>query len=232
MARNAQPRASKAKRRAGTPKPQAEEPWLPLRYRRQAGDLKRDAVLSVAAAAFCENGYHATSLDDIAERLSMTKSTLYYYFKSKDEILYRCMHRGLSNVRAAVNELYAVPGSGRDVLEAIMVKCAEQSLNVFSRCATLIGEGPLPEARRKELLGLEREIWVKIRSVVERGMNDGSIARTDPRIVTSNLSGAITWTTRWFKPGGALSAGEVGRMSIDSLLYGIVPRPKPKGRTR
>jgi len=234
-------KASKAGSRADTsrkPKPQAEEPWLPLRYRRQAGDLKRDAVLSVAAAAFCENGYHATSLDDIAARLSMTKSTLYYYFKSKDEILYRCMHRGLSNMQAAVNQLSAgagksrSAGTGREVLQAIMERYAEQSLNVFSRCATLVGEGPLPEARRRELLDLEREIWVKMRSVVQRGMDDGSIAKSDPRIVTSNLSGALTWITRWFNPGGALSAEEMGRMSIDSLLYGIVPRPKVKVRKR
>lgn len=230
----AQPRTPKGRPRtaaARVKKPEAES-WLPLRYQRQAGTLKRDAVLSVAAAAFCENGYHATSLDDIAERLHMTKSTLYYYFKSKDEILYRCMHRGLSNVRAAVNELFTVSGSGRDVLQAIMERCAEQSLNVFSRCATLIGEGPLPEARRKELLGLEREIWVKIRSVVQRGMDDGSIARADPRIVTSNLSGALTWITRWFDPGGPLSAQEVSRMSIDSLMHGIIPRAETSDQAK
>ena len=56
---------------------------------------KRQAVLSTAAQMFNERGFHATSLDDVAARLGVSKPTLYYYVRSKDQILLECVQQGL-----------------------------------------------------------------------------------------------------------------------------------------
>ena len=59
--------------------------------------LKRAALLRQAARAFSAHGYHDTSLDDVARRLNVTKPTLYYYFASKDEILFEAQRLGMDS---------------------------------------------------------------------------------------------------------------------------------------
>ena len=78
-------------------------PASPWRGRQgpEAHGTKREAVVRAAAKAFNRNGYHNTSLDDIAAALEVTKPTLYYYVKSKEQLLFECFRTGLEPIRAA-----------------------------------------------------------------------------------------------------------------------------------
>ena len=78
-----------------------------VQTRDQQFNLKRTALLKEAARAFSSQGYHATSLDDVAKTLGVTKPALYYYIKNKQEILFEChMLSGSrrSRVRARVQD--------------------------------------------------------------------------------------------------------------------------------
>ena len=69
-----------------TKKMAKNSPWSTARDRAAEREEKMEALLHTAARAFSENGYHRTSLDDIAERLGITKPTLYYYVDSKEDL--------------------------------------------------------------------------------------------------------------------------------------------------
>ena len=92
------------------PKRQAPSPWAPAAQRGQQRQIKRDAVLATAAQLFNERGFHATSLDDIAARLNVSKPTLYYYVKNKDEILIECVRNGLQMMNVNSNVQYLIKG--------------------------------------------------------------------------------------------------------------------------
>jgi AcrR family transcriptional regulator len=64
--------------------------WKAFSSRRRDPSTKREAVLQTAAQLFLEKSYSRTSLNDVAERLSITKPALYHYFRSKEEILLEC----------------------------------------------------------------------------------------------------------------------------------------------
>src|SRR3989338_3265098 len=68
-------------------------------------------ILRGAAAAFRERGFHATRLEDVAAALGRTKGSLYYYFRSKEEILYFCQDHVLDGLLAAGR---AAERNGRD----------------------------------------------------------------------------------------------------------------------
>ncbi|MBR9762693.1 MAG: helix-turn-helix transcriptional regulator [Rhodobacteraceae bacterium] len=55
--------------------------------REELRERKRRAALRVASRLFNEKGYHATSLDEIADRIGVTKTALFYYFRNKEELL-------------------------------------------------------------------------------------------------------------------------------------------------
>ena len=87
-------------------------PWLPFQSRRRARDEKREAVLRTAVALFLEQGYHRATLNEVAERLNITKPALYNYFRGKDEILFECWAMGQERVDEFIAGINAEGGSG------------------------------------------------------------------------------------------------------------------------
>ncbi len=73
----------------------AASPWPTPEERAREREQKREAVLSTAVRLFNSKGFHATSLDDVALALNVTKPTIYHYFANKDEVLFECVRRGL-----------------------------------------------------------------------------------------------------------------------------------------
>src|SRR3546814_4325570 len=66
-------------------------------------EAKREAVLQTAARAFAENGYHRTSLEEIAARLGVSKPTIYYYAQNKDDLVAAIAARALDEIVAAMD---------------------------------------------------------------------------------------------------------------------------------
>ena len=88
--------------------------WAPPPNREQVRIDKREAVLCMAAQVFNQKGYLATTRIEIAGRLNVTKPTLYYYVKNKDEILCECVRIGLAMSQDAITEVAASGGSATD----------------------------------------------------------------------------------------------------------------------
>ncbi|WP_332813826.1 TetR/AcrR family transcriptional regulator [Ramlibacter sp.] len=201
-----------------------ESPWLAADTRAQQRELKRQAVLHAAAQLFNERGFHATSLDDIAERLHVTKPTLYYYVKSKDDILLECVRTALGMMRDEIVVVRRAGGRAIDQLVACMRVYALIVTQEFGRCVIRIGEDPLPPPLRRELRALKSGIDQEFRRLVAEGIQEGSIAPCDPKMAAFMLGGALSWIGRWYRPDGELSPEQIADRGIALVLNGIVTR--------
>lgn len=206
-------------------------PWIPAGAREQVRSSKREAVLRMAAQVFNEKGYLATSLDEVAERLHVTKPTLYYYVKSKEEILYECVHIGLTMLQDAIREVDAEGGRAVDKLVAGMRKYAEIVTMDFGMCVIRVGEDPLPPDSRRKLRRLKAAIDGEFRDLIRLGIEEGSIKPCDPKIAAFTLAGALSWIGRWYRPGGPLTPEEIADQCIALLANGLCngklkPRPR------
>ncbi|MBP2228983.1 AcrR family transcriptional regulator [Azospirillum agricola] len=202
----------------------SESPWKTPTDRRNEREEKRIAVLRTAAQAFNEMGYYATSLDDIARRLNVTKPTIYYYVKNKEEILFECVRIGLELLDSASNEVIGHGGSAYDELVAVMTTYVGIVTADFGMCVIRVGEEPLTGESRRTMRALKRRIDLKFRTLIERGVAEGSIAPCDPKIAAFTLSGALSWIARWYRPDGDLDVEAIARQSIGLLLDGLRPR--------
>ncbi|CAO3428203.1 TetR/AcrR family transcriptional regulator [Azospirillum doebereinerae] len=202
----------------------SDSPWKSSTDRRGEREEKRIAVLRTAAQAFNDMGYHATSLDDIARRLNVTKPTIYYYVKNKEEILFECVRIGLEMLDTASTDVIGHGGSAHDELVAVMTTYVGIVTMDFGMCVIRVGEEPLTEESRRTLRALKRRINLKFRDLIERGVAEGSIAPCDSKIAAFTLSGALSWVARWYRPDGELDAAEIARQSIALLLNGLRPR--------
>src|SRR3954469_15733781 len=79
--------------------------------RRRDPETKREAVLQTAAQLFLEKSYGRTSMNDVAERLNITKPALYHYFRNKEEVLLECYRLGTAMIEEILNDI-AAHGSG------------------------------------------------------------------------------------------------------------------------
>ena len=207
-------------------------PWEPADKRAQQRELKRNAVLQTAAQLFNERGFHATSLDDIAERLNVSKPTVYYYVESKDQILLECVKIALDLMQAGIDEVRAAGGSAIDQLKACMRIYSSVVTQDFGMCVIRIGEDPLPDPLKKELRRLKAGIDGQFRRLIAEGVDEGSLAPCDPKMAAFMLAGALSWIGRWYRPDGDLTPDQIADQGIELLLNGVLHRPAAGARRK
>lgn len=219
-----------ANRSKGNKRIMQDSPWKPAGDRQSEREAKRIAVLRTAAQAFTEMGYHATSLDDIARRLNVTKPTIYYYVKNKEEILFECVRMGLQMMDEASNQVMGSGGSAYDELIAVMHAYAEVVTMDFGMCVIRVGEEPLNGESRRTLRELKRRIDHKFRNLIARGIEAGELAPCDAKMAAFALSGALSWIGRWYNPNGSMSARDIADQHVALILNGLrVRSPQVSG---
>lgn len=200
-------------------------PWVPASAREQQREAKRNAVLSTAAQLFNERGFHATSLDDIAARLNVSKPTLYYYVKNKDEILFECVRKGLQMLREGIAEVSNTGGKAIDQLMACMRVYSRIVTMDFGMCLIRVSDDELPPESRKALRRLKSDLDLEFRRLVAQGIAEGSLQPCDPKIAAFMIAGALSWIGRWYQADGEYSPEEIATQCIAMLRDGILRRP-------
>jgi AcrR family transcriptional regulator len=189
--------------------------------RRRDPDGKREAILRTAVELFLQKGYARTALNDIAEDLKITKPALYHYFRNKEEILLECYRWGCLLIRESLDEIAGHRGSGLDKLSAFIRSYIGIIAIDFGRAVIRLDDGELSGEAGAEIRRYKREIDRRLRSLLQEGMEDGSIARADPKLAAFALAGALNWICIWYRPGGALSAEEIAESFVAILTEGL-----------
>ena len=196
-------------------------PWRTSRDRGAERQVKREAVLRVAGQLFVERGFHATSLDDIASRLKVTKPTLYYYVKNKDEILFECVRTGLEMLHDSMENIRQAGGRPIDRLIAGIRSYVEIVTQDFGLCVIRVGEDPLPPSGRRKLRRMKGLIDRKFRSVIKEAIDDGTLAEGDPRLAAFAVAGMLSWIGRWYRSDGIYTPTEIADRFIAILVNGL-----------
>lgn len=191
---------------------------------------KLTAILRTSAQLFATNGYEATSLDAIADKLGMHKATLYHYVDNKESILYQCLVKSFSDLDAVMKRM---EDRGVPVLERLRLfvrSLAVAQNNDFGRCQVLVGSRPLDTQAGEEIQRFKRRLDQTVRNLITEGIADGSIRPCHPGMFCAILFGALNWVPRWHKDGGKFSIQDVADNVIDMLTQGIATGKTPELR--
>ena len=202
--------------------PRRASPWAAPQDREQQREAKRNAVLTTAAELFNERGFPATSLDDIAARLHVTKPTLYYYVKNKDEILLECVRKGLHMTLDGIEASRNAGGNALDQLRACMQVYAGIVVQPFGMCLIRVGDEQVPAESRKELRRMKSAIDQEFRKLVALGIEQGLLRPCDPKMAAFVIAGALSWIGRWYQEGGEYTPAQIAEQCIAQLLSGVV----------
>jgi AcrR family transcriptional regulator len=202
--------------------------WKAFSSRRRDPATKREAVLQTAAQLFLESSYARTSMNDVADRLKITKPALYHYFRNKEEILLECYRLGAGLVEATLKEIAAHGGTGLEKVEAFVYSYALVMTVDYGRCVVRLDDGELSRDARAEVRSSKRKIDRALRSFIQEGIEDGSIARCQAKIAAFAVAGALNWMSMWYEPEGALSAEEIALQFARTLTQGLGVRGKAR----
>jgi AcrR family transcriptional regulator len=189
--------------------------------RRRDPDGKREAILRTSVQLFLERSYGRTAMNDIADRLKITKPALYHYFRNKEDILLECYRWGCMLIRERLDEIAARGGTGLEkVADFIRSYTGVITVN-FGRAVIRLDDGELSREARAEVRSYKREIDHRLRSFLEEGVRDGSIAPCNSKLAAFSIAGAINWISMWYTPDGQLSAEEIGSNFAKTLTDGL-----------
>lgn len=185
---------------------------------------KRNALLLAAARMFNARGFHATSLDDVAASVGVTKPTIYHYLGNKEQVLIECMTIGLNQLQDAAASARTEAGTGMDRLRRFLEEYAQVNMAEFGQCVIRTGDELLSPEGLEKLRALKRPIDTAMRTFIDEGISDGSIAPHDTKLLAFTLAGALNWPARWYISDSPLDSREIAVRMVKILMEGFAPR--------
>jgi AcrR family transcriptional regulator len=177
-------------------------------------------LVSTATRLFAEHGYEATTLQDVADAMGVSRSALYHYVSSKEDLLGMLVEgwsRGLADRFAELRHDAGLSPDGklRAAAETIVRQRAESpdQFRVLDQT-----EPVLPEPLRTEHLKARRDVLHELQGIIEEGIAAGDFKPLDSRIAALSVLGMCNWVAWWFRPGSGHDVEPVARQIAQSAV--------------
>ncbi|PID97194.1 MAG: TetR family transcriptional regulator [Actinomycetales bacterium] len=174
----------------------------------------RDTVgrlLSAAAAAFADKGYHATTTRDIASGADLSPAGVYVHFSSKEDVLYQLSRRGHRQALALVRSAVDVRDTPARQLASVVARFSAWHAEHYAIARVVQHEFPhLSDEHRDEVLDLRKQIDATVREIIERGQSAGEFLLDHVPDTVLALMSIVVDVARWYNPSQARSPAEVG----------------------
>lgn len=184
-------------------------------------DDTRIAILKSAAAAFRRRGYHGAAVEHIAAALHMKKGNLYYYFRSKEEILFACHQYSLDRLLGLLDDIERTDAPPEQQLRRLITASVHLILDELHGTALFLDLEALTPAHRRAVIARRDQFDRGLRHLLVNGVTTGQFAPLDPKLLSFAIIGAVNWIPRWFSPEGPASSEEVADRFADYLIAGL-----------
>jgi AcrR family transcriptional regulator len=187
-------------------------------------ELRRTEIFRSLGLALQERGLAGLTMGEIADRLGMTKGSLYYYFKDKDDLLYQCHMRAMTVSRRALRDegLRRLPPDAR--LRQLLAAHIRGITDEVYGAVILTDLESLSAGRRRRYIARRDEFERGVRAIIEEGMERGDFRKVDVKLAGFAILGAINWISKWYSPDGPWSSAEVAVRLADFLVDGLAAR--------
>ncbi len=183
------------------------------------------ALFEAATRLFRERGFHATSMQDLAEALEMNRGSLYHYIAAKDDLLWAIVSGALERLDARVRPVLASSAPAVDRLRNAIDEHLRFAAAERDQLSLLQVElRSLSADRRRELIARRDAYEALWRSAVADGIAEGTIRPVDVRLAATAILSACNWFTQWYRTDGQLTVDEIADAFGDLFIVGMGAR--------
>jgi AcrR family transcriptional regulator len=186
-------------------------------------------IYRVAARLIHEQGFDATSMSTIADANELTKAGLYYYVKSKKELLFKISSLVMDLLEMHVIEPARCIAEPMDRLRTIILHHAFLLTHETGPLAILTDEVDGLEVKdRRNIVARKRSYFELVRSTLEELRGQGRLRSVNTTVAAFSLLGMVMWIARWYSAEGPLSreqvAEDIASIALSAVLTGTKPQ--------
>jgi TetR/AcrR family transcriptional regulator, cholesterol catabolism regulator len=184
---------------------------------------RRGEVLDVAARMFAEKGYENTTSQDIGKELGMLRGSIYYYFDSKEGLLFELIEEVWLGALEYLDEVLASDASPAEKLHELIRRHVLYITENTTDASLFLHEvRSLSDKHRATVIEQEKRYRQGITKLIKDGQAKGEIRKDiDAKLATFQVLGAVNWPYRWYQKGKGASAKKVADQFADTLLGGL-----------
>lgn len=197
-------------------------------------DIDPDAVADAVAELFAEGGIDAVSILDTAEKLSISRATLYRTVPTKEHLVGILFERSTSELTENARTTLADTEGAAERLVVLVQLQVDAAIRMRRYMPVFFGGGDLPSevvARWHKWSRDFEDIWI---SVVKENMKEGLLPQGDPVITARLLLGSCIWVSRWYRPTDKYDADTITETAVNMVkaMQGQAAPAKPKRAPR
>lgn len=188
------------------------------------GHQRQQELYDAAARLFAEQGFHATSMRQLAQALGLSKSSLYHYIASKDELLFQILDSYISNALVEIENLVAD-----------QTRPPEERFTEFihfytrfyagdrPRLVLLVNElDSLPPQRRQVLVKKERRYLAVITGLLAELKKAGRLKDMPEAVAAFAFFGMVHYTYKWFRSNGTVTPSDLADHFLEIFTRGVM----------
>jgi len=192
------------------------------RSKQRRVDDRRLEILASAGGAIRKLGLRGAGMREIAEAAGLSAGNLYYYFRSKEELVYFCQVRTLDALIDVAKTAAASQGGARVQLGHLIEGHLRVLLDSRTAGAVHLEFDDLPPPLYGKLVRKRDRYEKLVRALIVDGQARAEVRPGNAKLKAFALLGALNWSARWFHPGGVYSVGDVALSFADQLLGGLL----------
>lgn len=184
---------------------------------------RADHIYRVAAEVMCRKGYEATSMNDIADAVGLTKAGIYHYIRGKEQLLFEIMNFAMDMVDEDVVAPAREITDAEERLYTIIDRHAKRILDVGGAVTILLEEiAALTPAHQRTIRNRKRTYFELVRQTLDQLAAEGKLREINSTVATFSLFGMILWISRWYRRDGDLTPQEVLRDFHEMALSAVL----------
>lgn len=194
-----------------------------MSLREQKAAKRKEDILRSASLVISRNGYHNATMEDIAAELLMTKGSLYYYFKNKEELLYSCHDLILSDAMEKMEDIFSEELSSMEKMKKAIkahldIAIREKEVfNLIVKPEQIFSEENIEEIIQK------RDSYAEIFDrIIAEGVKHGEFTVSDKKMARMIILGASNWVQVWYSPEGKFTKEKIEEIYAEYFLKMLV----------
>ncbi|MGH8617209.1 MAG: TetR/AcrR family transcriptional regulator [Burkholderiales bacterium] len=199
----------------------AEKKPAPWKARGDASDRRDTIMRGLNSVLRKRRGATALRMKDVADHLGLVKGNLYYYFKSKEDLIYHCHVKCAQASLDALARARQADGTPGKRLHALLMEHILAMTEGDYGAVLLADMEGMNAAQRRAYVRLRDEFELGVRALIKQGVAAGEFAVANVRTAGFAMLGAINWIPKWYQPDGPLDARTIARQYADLFLRAL-----------